>query len=650
MGELFRPADQGTVNFVRPEFLRRILASALPFEAKAALLADSVRLQVLSMVARAGSGHLGGSFSSLEILAWLYLRELSSRDIFFSSKGHDVPGHYAVLAAFGKIKFDWLHRFRRLNGLPGHPEIRFPGIHANTGSLGMGISKAKGMILARRLSGRRGRVFVLTGDGELQEGQIWESLASAVHHRMEELTVVVDHNKMQSDTYVSKVSDLGNLPAKFRAFGWAVARCNGHDVHSLHRAFHRAERRGKPLAIIADTIKGKGVSFMEHTSFDSDVEEYPFHSGAPDRVVHERACREILVRLNRCLRRHGLPHCPLQPLALHPPPSATRQERLIPAYGRALLSLAAKDPNLVVLDADLAKDTGILGFKKRFPRRYFECGIAEQDMVSMAGGMALRGKTPVVHSFACFLASRAHEQIFNNATEKTRVIYVGSLAGVLPGGPGPSHQGVRDLATLSGIPGLTMLEPSREAEVEPCLRWCLYHSPGPAYLRITSVPFEAPPLPAPVGKLRPGRGHKVLGGTRLLALAGNPVLLGQAVAAALRLKGETGWRPEIFSWPWMNRVDSRWFLRLCCRFQSILVLDNHLEFGGLGDLFSRVLAQSPNPRLRLHVLAVPPLPPSGWNHEVLQKLGMDQESLAQRFLDFAGKGLRRKDKPCQRQA
>ncbi|NCY21281.1 transketolase [bacterium] len=636
MGELFRSADQGTVKFVRPEFLRRILARAIPLEAKAAILADAARLQVLSMVARAGSGHLGGSFSSLEILAWLYLRELSPRDIFFSSKGHDAPGHYAVLA-LGKIKYALLRRFRRLKGLPGHPEIGLPGIHANTGSLGMGISKAKGMILARRLSGRQGRVFVLTGDGELQEGQIWESLASAVHHRMEELTVVVDHNKMQSDTYVSKVSDLGNLPAKFRAFGWAVARCNGHDVRSLHRAFHRAERRGKPLAIIADTIKGKGVSFMEHTSFDSDVEEYPFHSGAPDRVVHERASQEILTRLNRRLRRLGLADCPLQPLSLHPPPPANKQERLIPAYGRALLSLAAKDPNLVVLDADLAKDTGILGFKKLFARRYFECGIAEQDMVSMAGGMALRGKTPVVHSFACFLASRAHEQIFNNATEKTRVVYVGSLAGVLPGGPGPSHQGVRDLATLSGIPGLTILEPSREAEVEPCLRWCLYHSPGPSYLRITSVPFETPPFPAPIGKLRPGQGRKVLRGTRLLVLTGNPVLLGQAVAAALRLWGEVGWRPEIFSWPWMNRVDTRWFLRLCRRFRAILVLDNHLESGGLGDLFGRLLAQGANQKPQLHRLAVPDFPPSGWNHEVLQKVGMDQKSLAEKFLDFSGK-------------
>ena len=133
-----------------PSLCRRVFSRRIAAEAKAAILADVARLNVLSMVARAGSGHLGGSFSSLEILAWLYLQVLSPRDLFFSSKGHDAPGHYAILSALGKIKFSLLHRFRRMGGLPGHPEIGFPGIHANTGSLGMGISKAKGMIMARK--------------------------------------------------------------------------------------------------------------------------------------------------------------------------------------------------------------------------------------------------------------------------------------------------------------------------------------------------------------------------------------------------------------------------------------------------------------------------------------------------------------------
>src|SRR5690606_15430229 len=136
--------------------------------------------------------------------------------------------------------------------------------------------------------------------------------------------------------------------------------------------------------------------------------------------------------------------------------------RLVAAYGRALLDQAERHPELVVLDADLVLDTGLIPFRERYPERFVECGIAEQDMVSVAGGMALRGALPVVHSFACFLSARPNEQIYNNATERTRVVYVGSLAGVVPGGPGHSHQAVRDIAALGGVPGLIMLEPSCE--------------------------------------------------------------------------------------------------------------------------------------------------------------------------------------------
>mgnify|MGYP001817665636 CR=1 FL=1 len=182
------------------------------------LFATLARLNTLYMIMQAGSGHIGSSFSAMDIVSWLYLNEmeLSSKpdgfgDIYFSSKGHDAPGLYSVLLGLGRLDFNLLHKLRRLNGLPGPPDVITPGIHTNTGSLGMGISKAKGMALAHRLQDKKARIFVLTGDGELQEGQNWESLASAVHHGLSEITVVVDHNKIQSDTWVSLVNDLGDL-------------------------------------------------------------------------------------------------------------------------------------------------------------------------------------------------------------------------------------------------------------------------------------------------------------------------------------------------------------------------------------------------------------------------------------------------------
>ena len=164
------------------------------------------RINTLYMIAKAGSGHIGTSFSAIDIFSWLHLNVLIEDDLFFSSKGHDAPGLYSVLIGIEKIEYDLLHKLRRLNGLPGHPDVTTtPCMVTNTGSLGMGISKAKGLVKANRLDGKSGRVYVLTGDGELQEGQFWESLPGAVNGRFEEITVIIDHNKIQSDTWVENV-------------------------------------------------------------------------------------------------------------------------------------------------------------------------------------------------------------------------------------------------------------------------------------------------------------------------------------------------------------------------------------------------------------------------------------------------------------
>ena len=376
-----------------------------------------------------------------------------------------MPALYAVLIGLGRLPFESIHTLRRLDGLPGHPDVGTPGIVANTGSLGMGISKAKGFVLANRLQGRTGEVYVLTGDGELQEGQFWESLGSAANHGLEEITVIVDHNKVQSDTLVERVSSLGDLEAKLRAFGWAVARCDGHDLNDLRRALSavRAEK-GKPKIIVADTIKGKGVSFAEHTAMAPTDRLYKFHSGAPAPDVHERMADELVATANRLLREAGQAELTLERVPFPERPAAGEVQRMVPVYAKTLVECAAEDPRIVALDADLVLDTGLLEFEERFADRFVECGIAEQDMVSQASGLALAGMLPVCHSFACFLSTRPNEQIYNQATEKTKVVYVGSLAGLVPGGPGHSHQSVRDIATLASVPNLELIEPSCEAE------------------------------------------------------------------------------------------------------------------------------------------------------------------------------------------
>src|SRR2546429_1794770 len=211
---------------------------------RAACFADACRLNALYMIERAGSGPPGTTFSSLDIVSWLHLEVLGDGDRYFSSKGHDAPGLYAVLAALGELDFELIHSLRRLNGLPGHPDVAAtPQVVTSTGSLGMGVSKARGFVLADRFLGRSGRVYVLTGDGELQEGQFWESLQPTANRGLHEITVIVDRNRVQSDTWVSQVSDHGDLEAKVAAFGWGVGRCDGNDVRAFATALDELRTR-----------------------------------------------------------------------------------------------------------------------------------------------------------------------------------------------------------------------------------------------------------------------------------------------------------------------------------------------------------------------------------------------------------------------
>src|SRR5688572_24463609 len=259
------------IEFVPFAELRRVRELTSTNPVALTLMADLCRINTLSAVKLAGSGHLGSSFSAMDIVVWLYFREMNTlakgvtnpdRDVYLSSKGHDVPGLYSVLTAAGVLPEDRLRRLRRLGGLDGHPEVHIPGIEFNTGSLGMGISKGRGVAWAKRHAGSGGRVFVLTGDGELQEGQNFEALQNAVHHRLHNLHVIVDHNKLQTDKTVREIIDLRDLEAKFRAFGWHVSRCDGHDFEALAKVFNEfRDVRDRPKALIADTIKGKGVSF-----------------------------------------------------------------------------------------------------------------------------------------------------------------------------------------------------------------------------------------------------------------------------------------------------------------------------------------------------------------------------------------------------
>jgi transketolase len=606
------------LRYVAPAELGRIRAVNDPI-ARAAAFADACRINALSSIMEAGSGHIGTSFSVMDLLAWLHLSVLEGDDVAFSSKGHDAPAVYAVLAGTGKLDFDLLHRLRRIDGLPGHPDIHaVPAVHTNTGSLGMGVSKAKGFARAARLAGRRKRVFVVTGDGELQEGQFWESLGQAANEGFGEITVLVDHNKIQSDTWVDQVSDLGELAAKVAAFGWEAGRCDGNDVGAIAAALGGLLERApdRPKLLIADTVKGSGVRrFEPHDLERSGAALYAYHSGAPNADDYDAAIAELHERLQERLGDTVALAGSQTPR--RPAPAAP--QKLVAAYGEALAEAGAREPRLVVLDADLYLDCGLVDFRTRFPDRFVECGIAEQDMVSQAGALALGGALPAAHSFACFLTPRANEQVFNNASEGTKVLYAGFLAGIVPGGPGHSHQSVRDIALMGSVPGIACLEPATADEAGRCVEWAVHEADGPVYLRFVSVPWELgfdPPAAAPLVR---GRGTVVREGSRAAVVCTGPVLVSQAWAAAERL-GDVA----MIALPWLRDVDGAW-LEAATGGAPLLVLDNHVARGGQGDAVRAALGRP------VAVHAVDGIPACGTNDEVLRYHGLDADGIVARL-------------------
>ena len=654
------------IKLIPYEEFQRVRNAQIDKYQKLALIADMNRANTLAEVKRAGSGHLGSSFSAMDIVTWLYCEEMNilkvgldnpNRDVYFSSKGHDVPGLYATLYSLGVLPEEKLVRLRRLGGLDGHPDVNIPGIEANSGSLGMGISKGRGMAWAKKHFGNGGQVYVLTGDGEWQEGQNYEALQSAVHQKIDNLTVIVDDNKVQSDKLVDEILSLGDLESKYRAFGWHVQRIDGHDYRQIEKALAEAKKiKGRPQIIIADTIKGRGISFMEHpAALEIGKGLYPWHSGAPDDVSYEKGYNELIERVNTSFKTLGL--SPLNPRDIAPeekrPPAAmlageplsqAAQEKLsakitdefvVRAYGQALVEIAARRKDIVVLDADLSSDCKVRDFEYAYPERFIENGIAEQDMVSMAGGLAQGGLLPVVNSFASFLASRANEQIYNNASEKTKIIYALHYAGLIPAGPGKSHQSLRDISLFAALPNCTILQPCNADETRMVVEYSVEEAKENVALR-----FIIGPSPRKIQlpndyKLTFGRGVALTEGKDAILFAYGPVMLHEALLAG-ELLAERGLGLKVINLPWLNRLDAKWLEETIKPYELVFVLEDHHPSGTLTDHILELLTASRNRPLasrRLIRFAVEGWPACGTPQEALKYHRLDGASLAERILE-----------------
>jgi transketolase len=462
-------------------------------------------------------------------------------------------------------------------------------------------------------------------------------LQTATHQKVNNLIVIVDHNKFQSDKALKHIIDLGDLETKFKVFGWHAERCDGHDFAALEQVF--AKLKGitdKPKVLIADTVKGKGISFMESPTESPDENFlYKWHAGAPDDDSFEAGYKELTESINSRLQSVGLE-------ALTSKVIETREknrvklkdtaEKVVNAYGEALVELGADREDMIVLDADLSADCGLRLFENAFPQRFIESGIAEQDMVSTAGGLALQGLLPIVNSFGVFLASRANEQIYNNATEKTKIIYVCHYAGLIPAGPGKSHQSVRDISLFGALPNVISIEPANAIETKEALKWCVEEASQSCMMRLAISPSPRTiPLPDDY-QFAFGQGTVVIDGHDAVLFAYGPVMLNEAMVAAETLQ-EQNFSLKVINMPWLNRIEAPWLEAAIADCNAVFVLDNHSHYGGLGDFLLNALMLSDNLRdKKLIKFALDEYPACGTPWEVLAHHRLDGEHLAKRIL------------------
>ncbi|MBI4407846.1 MAG: transketolase, partial [Candidatus Kerfeldbacteria bacterium] len=325
-----------------------------------------------------------------------------------------------------------------------------------------------------------------------------------------------------------------------------------------------------------------------------------------------KALAELIAQL-------GDVHVQLEQHEALPKYSTTAPQKLVTAYGDELKKIGDEHEEVVVLDADLMLDTGLIPFKDAHPERFIECGIAEQDMVSSAGGLALSGKLPIIHSFACFLSTRPNEQIYNNATEETKIIYAGSLAGVLPAGPGHSHQSVRDISILGSIPGLTLLSPANEVEARLVLRWAVEQNTRSTYVRLESLPIDLPFTLPDSGQFTMGVGQKIHDGKDVAIVAYGPTLLKQAYLAAQQL-AQQNVSVAVYNLPWLNKIDPA-FVKELEQYPLVVTLDNHYVQLGQGVMVKAALSN------RCVNLGLTEVPRCGQNDEVLAYHQLDAASL-----------------------
>jgi len=597
-------------------------------------IAARLRIHSLRMTTRAGSGHPTTCLSMADLMACLFFSEMRyqvndpedwGNDEFVLSKGHAAPILWAAYAEAGIIPETELLDLRKISSrLEGHPTPRMNWVKAATGSLGQGLSVGVGIALAQKLGHSPGRTFVLMGDGECAEGAVWEAAGAAAHLKLKNLVAVIDVNRLGQSEATMHGHDLGAYARKFRAFGWAVHRVNGHDIPAILEAFKKVRLSGGPAVVLAKTVKGKGVSFIE--------DKNGWHGKPLKEDELEKALRELgpmpavdskgSVRPPKKALRPAWKDTFAFERTAYADKTATRL-----AYGIALEKLGRVNDRVVALDGDVKNSTYAEKFFASFPERSFQSYIAEQNMVGMGMGMAAKGYIPFIATFAAFL-SRAHDQVRMAAYSFANLKLCGSHVGVSIGEDGPSQMGLEDLAIFRPIPGCVVLYPSDAFSTEACVE-AAARQPGIFYIRTTRP--ATPLLYSREEKFVVG-GSKVLrrgdGDSATVIAAGITVL--EALKAHDELKSKNIGLRVIDAYS-VQPLDVKTIAREVAQTGGrVVVAEDHFPGGGLGEAVAAALAG----QAKILHLCIRELPRSGKPGELLEAYGISSSHIVRAVHDL----------------
>jgi transketolase len=602
-------------------------------------IANQLRIHSIAATTEAGSGHPTSCCSAADLVAALFFGHMRydpknphyhNNDRFVLSKGHAAPLLYAAWAETGLFPISDLLKLRQLGSdLEGHPTPRLSFADVATGSLGQGLGVGAGMALCARLDKLDYRTYVLLGDGECAEGAVWEAAALAGKNQLNNLIAIVDINRLGQSEPTALGHDLNTYKRRFEAFGWRTEEIDGHDLEEITEVLAAVGLGSQPLVILAKTLKGAGISFIQ--------DKEGWHGKPLSKEEADRAIAELQPSARSGI---GQPISAPNPLpapanaapSSYPPINYTMGDKVATreAFGNALLRMGGVDERIVALDGDTKNSTYSDKFLKKFPDRFTECYIAEQNMVGVATGFGARGKVPFASTFATFF-SRAADQIRVAGISMANIKLAGSHVGVSIGEDGPSQMGLEDIAIMRAIAGSVVLYPSDAVCAEKLMDQMGAHK-GICFLR-TSRP-KTPVIYGNDEQFPIGGAKVVRGSSRdKVTVVAAGVTLYEALKAADTLKNE-GIGITVIDAYSIKPLGKDVIKAAAQKTNNLVVtVEDHYAQGGLGDAVAGELSAD---GVRVHKLAVEELPHSGKPEELLAKYGIDASAIVKKVKALAG--------------